>query len=280
VRAATLRPDGTVQVRTLGSPCRPPGDVAALSRPDGPAIAFADNAANQYLGLIPAGGGRVHTIGTDDLLAAPSVSPAPTARAIVTPSRRLRYGQALKVRVVCDRACDVHAAVPSGLHAGDPRWRTLAEGGGAAPAGGEATLVLDPDSGTLVAPRRHGVPLTITACSPDGSAATTTSIVQPARQVPARPGPVPLDVHAHRAGGHIVVTWRIARPMHAITFSVFGDGADIADTVQVRVPGRLRTHFRVVLRPTRPAAIRKVEVFGFTNEPPAGGHRRTVKVSG
>jgi hypothetical protein len=227
---------------------------------------------------VPLRGGALHVVRADELSAAPPVAaPAPTARVRLTAPRRLRFGQSLAVPVVCDRDCDVLAqAATSG-----PASSSSVETGASARAGVTRQVVLDPMSNTLVSPRAHGVRLRVTTCEPDGSSSTVVKLVQPAVQVPPRPGPVPRDVRARRSGQSIVVTWSIARPLPSISFVVVGyakpaDGID-QSTVRI-VRGRQRTCFRVVLRPEHPRATASVTVSGRTNEAPYRGGERTVRV--
>jgi hypothetical protein len=276
VRAAAIAPDGAVAVRTLGSPCRRASGVAALLAGGVPSVAFTDNRQARW-GELPESGGALHVVTADDLLAPRTTSPAPVAHVRLTGSRRLRYGQKLAVPVVCDRDCDILVQAGS-----DPLRAPLTpEAGISARAGVARRAVMNPESLTLVSRKAHGVPLRVTACAPDGTSSTVTTTVQPAVQVPPRPGPVPRDVRARRSGRSIVVTWSIARALRRVSFDVVGAGAESA-VVDPRaiaiVGGRLRTHFRVVLHPRHPEAITKVTVGGQTNEPPYRGGMRTVRV--
>ncbi|HEY4097373.1 MAG TPA: hypothetical protein VGM33_17760 [Baekduia sp.] len=280
VRTATRRPDGSVQLRELGSPCRPPAGVAAVLRADGPAVVFADDAvARVSIDGPPFHGGRLHTLSADELLTVPAAAPAPKVHAILKATQRLRYGQKLRIPIACDSACDVRVEVPAPRTHGGSLDKAADADGITAQAGYATWVTLDPGTGTLVDPRRHGVPLHFTACSPDGTSATTTTVVQPARQVPPRTGPMPLDLRARRAGGRILVTWRIARPLGRVAFDVTGlnRGIDgLTDVIATTVPGRRRARFSATLRPKRPALVTLVSVEGRTLEPPFRGGEGTA----
>jgi hypothetical protein len=276
-RGATIAPDGAISVRALGSPCRRPSGVATLLTAGVPAIAYANN-RDTLSGEMPLRGGALHVVRADELSAAPPVaSPPPTARVRLTAPRRLRFGQKLAIPVVCDRDCDILVQAVASRRGDLP---LSVETGTSARAGATRQVVLDPLSATLVSSRAHGVPLRVTACAPNGSSSTVMSLVQPAVQVPPRPGPIPRDVRARRSGQNIVVTWSIARALPSISFVVVGYGKAVDSTDQPyrSVRGRQRTRFRVVLRPAHPRAIVTVIVSGRTNEPPYRGGTRTVRV--
>jgi hypothetical protein len=248
--------------------------VAALIAGAGPFVAFIDN-RETFQNAFPAAGGALHVIGPDELTAPRAAAPAPVARVRAAAPRRLRYGQRLAVPVTCDRDCALLVQVQ------DRHGEEIASAGATARAGMPRRVVLDPGADTLITPARGGVPLRVTACAPDGTSSTVTTAVQRAQQVPPPAGPVPRNVRARRSGRRIVVTWKIARTQRRIAFTVSGHGADVPpdDASRVaQVPGRLRTRFRVVLRPDRPRAITRVTVSSRTLEPPFRGGQRTVPV--
>lgn len=274
-QVATVGSDGAVNVRAPGTPCRPAYGAVILEIAGRTSLAFTDHRAIST-DDIPLAGGALHVLDAEAALTPRPPSPAPRATIGPVAKRPVRYGQSLRVPVTCDRECDLLVQSSSTRRG----FTTTRHTSVTARAGVPQHVTLDPDDGTLVSRRDHGVPVRVTACAPDGSSSTVVTSVLPATQVPARAGPTPREVVARRVGRTIEVTWSIARPQPRISFTVYaldpGAGFDPRAAAKVHAGGR--TRFRTVLDPRHPGRVTKVVVQGFTDEAPHLGGSQTVKL--
>ena len=260
----------------LGSPCRPPSGVAALLTADGRLGAvFTDSVSRLILDVYeqPVADGRIHLALAD--APRPAVAEPPAVTVNAPRSVRLRHQQPLRVRVHCDRACDIRAvAVADGVR--------RAVGMASLSRAGTARVRLHTGGFRHVAPRGGGVVRVIaSACSPNGPLSDTAETSVRALRRPVPPLVLPVDLRARRRGRKVVVTWRTERPARRSQFLVFGgrtrkSAPSFGDYVTRR--GRGRTHFRVVLRGRRARGVRWVTVIAGRSVPPFGSKLTVVRV--
>ena len=226
--------DGFGAPSRVGGACR----SATAARPlrfgdDVLGVAWADDARvdTRQGGLRRLGGGRAH-VARELAPGVPTASapgvPRMSARLMGPPA--LRASEPLRVRVRCERACDVRAvAVARTLP--QPWWSLYGRRGGARqvldaseslPADGETTLRLDPENGSNAA-RARGLPRTpvvVLACTPGNAVAERLELPAP-RALP--PGRIPsiAGLAARRHGDLVRVTWRTTAPARRVRFTAY-----------------------------------------------------------
>jgi hypothetical protein len=251
--------------------------VAPVVLPDGKlAAAWTDNLTRRLFESfeLPLRGGRAH-LAVEDVNAA---EPPPPGVSVRAPSRaQLRFREPLRVRVRCDRACDVRITAIV-----KDRGKSRALGVASLPRRGSTVMALRPGYAHLV-PRSSG-PLRVIAhaCRPNAArhAAATTTVR--ATRAPVPPLAVPLGVTATRTGPRrVLVRWRTAVPARAVQYAVFGHprrrlrSFPVAETSR---RGRGRTSFRATLRSAKAARMRWVTVAAQSRADPRRQREVTVRV--
>jgi hypothetical protein len=255
---------------TLSGPLRDVDGVAPLLLADGrTAVAWTDNATSFG---IPVGQGRLHLAVESSPALPDPARPRITVRA--PRLQRLYDSQPVRLRVRCDRACDVRAMLAGAGDLADVEAHSLRRAG---------TLPFDLARVERTGDR-HRVRIRVRAGGPNAR-----DVVSASRRVlvvrrPPLPVPRVLDVRAVRRGGSIVVTWRTEFPARRTIFAAFGQRTrklgpdaipDLGSIATVR--GRGRTHFRARLRPDRPEALRWVGVYAYSVDR-TRGHRALVRL--
>ncbi|HKG03128.1 MAG TPA: hypothetical protein VKB03_08090 [Conexibacter sp.] len=253
--------DGFGAPSRVGGACR----SATAARPlhfgdDVLGVAWADDARveTRQGGLRRLGGGRAH-VARDLAPGGPSASapaaPRMSVRLMGPPA--LRATEPLRVRVRCERPCDVRA-VATARTLPQPWWSVFGRRGGARQvldasdalhAGGETTLRLDPGNGSNAAGARGfpRTPIVVLGCTPGNAVAERIELPAP-RALP--PGRIPsiTGLAARRRGDLVQATWRTtapARRMHFTAYLLLAGG--VHKPIVARVAGRGRTRFAATL---------------------------------
>lgn len=258
-----------------GSPCRAANGVAALLRADRtPGLAWTDNETQPLLSAAPpeqpVARGRVHLDGPVGTGAAPA---PPRITSLAARPHPLRFEEPLRVRVRCDRACDLRGFIPT-------RHGPRAFGTATAAEGKTVTLPIQPMVDRNVAGRRPGrVRVVVHACTRDGGSVTTAALRVPVTRRALPSIPTPLDVRAHRVERSLLVSWRVARPGAGLSFLIEArrlrsTSSGIRGAYRL-VSGHGRTEFRARLRVPPGQPIRYVAVSTIEDAPP---HRARTAV--
>jgi hypothetical protein len=264
----------------LGTPLRSAGAIAPLWMPDGrAALAWTDNAGGFEPSPVGERDGRLHL--ALESAPAPTSPPPPRISLRAPSSQRLFASSPLRVRVRCDRACDIYATVrgshsavtASTSHAGRVALRLQR---------GERTRRVGHRE--IAQTRRGRLRIVVRAAAPNGHRIATASRTVRVRARPALPIPRPTAVRARRDGDSITVTWRTTRPARRTQFSVEPHRArrgrpGVTDFLASEfVNGRGRTRFRVRLHPQHPQAIRWVTVTATSPDNQRSRHATVVPV--
>ncbi len=203
----------------LGSPCRTASNITPLLLPDGRvAVAWADDGVSRRGDFMTSGegDGAIHVALPTERSATPP-PPKPRPRVRLLGGDRVGPRTPLRLRVDCGGAgCDVLASASTVAFAGRSRDTTLVAATAPGAGARETAVTLRPDPTMAFAehgePRR--VPVTVTACTRDGGAATTTVRVEGTlRGRPLPPQPRIAELSARRiGGGRVRVSWRQTRP--------------------------------------------------------------------
>lgn len=229
---------------TAGCACRSINGAVALTLAGGePALAYTDNVTTvfDFGDEFARRAGRLHIAGSG----APGPSP-PAPRLRVRPPRAttLGYGNRLRVRVGCDRPCDLRAYVVGG------RDRARGVATGTLHEAGITRLAIKPGFDDHLAPPSRGrARVVVHGYAPNGRRFTSESVPVDLRRKPLRPLPRVLNVRAVRRGGAVVVTWQTATPARRVSFRVKGrlSRRDHFPIVEESVEGRGRRRFRLRL---------------------------------
>jgi hypothetical protein len=189
-------------------------------------------------------------------------------------TQRLYDSEPVRLRVRCNRACDVRAMLAGSADLPDIEAHSLRRGG---------TLPLELARLERTNDRQR-VRIRVRGGGPN--ARDVISVSRRVLIVRRPPLPVPrvIGVRAERRGGSIVVAWRTEFPARRTFFAAFGQRTrelgpdaipDLGAITTARGRGRMR--FRVRLRPERPATIRWVGVYAYSVDR-ARGHRAVVRV--
>lgn len=206
--------------RRLGGDCRAIADLTPVALTDGRlAVAWTDHGRDKLIAeeSFEPGAGRLH-------VAVPDANAQPPLPAAVVPSvsveataRTLAPSADLPLRVRCDGGpCEVrvHATAPANAtgrrHMGTETVGSSVLVGTA--AGETKEVALDTvDGWSFVRPGRTGsVPLAMTVCTPDGSAATATASAELTTR-PLPPMPRIVRATARLVGDRVVVRFRLSR---------------------------------------------------------------------
>jgi hypothetical protein len=263
---------GASRPEAAGCACRSVNGVVPLLAGGELLFAYTDNASRVVAVEleIPRGSGRLHVAGPGP----PGLAPA-APRVRVRPPRpvTLGYGQRLRVRVGCDRACDLRAYVVGGR--GRARGMAIATLRGP----GTTRLAIVPGSSRhLAPPAGRTARIVVHGYAPNGRRFASRSVPVELRRKPLRPLPRLLDVRAVRRGGGVDVTWQTARPATRIRFEIVGQLSRRGDDpfLEESVLGRGRRRFRVRLAGTPDS----VSVSVIRNRPPFDRETVVVDVSG
>jgi hypothetical protein len=279
VVAGTLA-DGFGAPARLGSPLRSADAVAPLFLSDGrAALAWTDNATSFEPSAVGESHGRLHLA----LESAPTrPSPPPPRIALrAQRSQRLFASSPLRVRVRCDRACDIYATVRG---SGSAVTASLSHAGRLALRLQRGDRIRTTRHRQTIQARRGRLRVIVRAAAPNGHRIATRSRTVRVRARPALPIARPTGVRARRDGDAITVTWRTAGPARRTQFIVeprhsrHRHPSDTGLLATQFVNGRGRTRFRVRLRPQQPRAIRWVAVTAISPDDQTSRQVTTVPV--
>jgi hypothetical protein len=267
-------------LETAGCVCRSINGAVALTPAGGePLVAYTDNVTTVYeRGFeLARRAGRLHIAG----FGAPGLSPAPPRVRVPRPrATTLGYGNRLRVRVGCDRACDLRAYVVGG------RDRARGVAVGSLRGAGGTRLAIRPDFDEHLAPPTRGrARVVVHGYAPNGRRFTSRSVSVDLRRKPLRPLPRVVSVRAVRHSGDLVVTWQTATPARRVSFRVKGrlSRRDRFPVVVDSVSGRGRRAFRLrlSLREVRELGdITVIAVSVVRDRPPYDRRTVVVPVSG
>jgi hypothetical protein len=261
------------RAEVAGCPCRTVNGVAPLAPAGGaPLLAYTDNVTRALsLGVeLPTRFGRLHLAEPGP----PGTEPAPPRVTVRAPrARTLGYGNALRLRVGCDRPCDLRAYVVGG------RGRARAVTVATLPRADTVRLAIKPSSDEHLAPPAGGRSrIVVHGFAPNGRTFASRAVPIELRRKPVRPLPRLLNARAVRRGRSVIVTWETDRPARRIRFEVVQQlrrrrGVPFAPE---DIVGRGRQRFRV--RVAGPADAIGLSV--IRNRPPYDRRTIVVPVSG
>lgn len=257
------------RARPLGSPCRSVNGTSPVPGRAVPAVLFTDNLTEPLAGDIgspdselPRGGGRLHL---SERPTAPPVAQPIRLRVSAPPHQRLRYAQPLRIRVACDRECDLRAVVP-GRHG-----RVRALGTASLDAPGQAAMRLRPGlEDNLAAPPGRPTPVSVYACVPNGPVAGRRDLAVSAIPLPAPEPPAVIGLRARRELRGVRVTGRLSRRQRRGEGLLVGAYRESPDDPILDRPVRLgrRTTFSVLLPSAPLASARWVTAVTISTQPP------------
>jgi hypothetical protein len=192
----------------------------------------------------------------------------------------LGYGNRLRVRVGCDRACDLRAYVVGG------RDRARGVAVGTLHDAGSTRLAIKPAFDEHLAPPARGrARVVVHGYAPNGRRFTSRSVPVDLRRKPLRPLPRVVNVRAVKRGGAVVVTWQTATPASRVSFRVKGrlSRRDRFPIVEESVPGRGRRRFRLRLPLHEVRQLGEITVISLSvvrDRPPHDRRTTVVPVSG
>jgi hypothetical protein len=265
--AAPSRPE------TAGCRCRSVNGVVPLGMAGGELLtAYTDNATSvlDFGFEFARRAGRLHFAEPGP----PGAGAAPPRLTVRPPrARTLGYGNMLRVRVGCDRPCDLRAYVVGG------RGRGRGAASGSLDGAGSTRLAIKPPIDAHLAPPSGGsARVVVHGYATDGRTFATRTVPVDLHRKPLRPLPRLLNLRAVRRGRSVVVTWRTGRPARRVRFEAVQQlsrrrGVPIEPK---SVLGRGRRSFR--LRLDGPADSVGVSV--IRNRPPFDRRTLVVPVSG
>jgi hypothetical protein len=271
---------GVSRSEMAGCRCRSVNGVVPLELAGGELLlAYTDNVTRVFeFGIeFPIRSGRLHLAEAGP----PGLGGEPPRLRIRAPrATTLGYGNRLRVRVGCDRACDLRAYVVGGRgHARGVAIGTLREAG-------SIRLAIKPSFDEHLAPPSRGrARVVVHGYAANGRRFTSRSVQVDLRRKPLRPLPQVLNVRAVRQEGAVVVTWETDRPAKRVAFRVRGrlSRRDRFPVVEESVRGRGRRRFslRVPLREVRELGeIEVIAVSVVRERPPHDRRTVVVDVSG
>jgi hypothetical protein len=268
------------RAETAGCACRSINGAVPVAAAGGEVLlAYTDNVTTMFdFGFeVARSAGRLH-------LASPGprgLEPAPPRLRVRAPrTMTLGYGNRLRVRVGCDRACDLRAYVVGA------RDRARGVAIGTLREAGSTRLAIKPSFDEHLAPPARGrARVVVHGYSANGRRFTSRSVPVDLRRKPLRPLPQVLNVRAVKRGGAVVVTWQTAAPARRVSFRVRGrlSRRDRFPVVEDSVRGRGRRSFRLrlSLREVRELGdIKVIAVSVVRDRPPHDRRTVVVDVSG
>jgi hypothetical protein len=264
---------------TAGCSCRSVNGVVPLEMVGGEVLlAYTDNVTRFDFGFeFPIRAGRLHLAEAGP--PGPGVEP-PRLRIRAPRATTLGYGNRLRVRVGCDRACDLRAYVVGGR--GRARGVAVATLGGA----GATRLAITPMFDDHLAPPSRGrARVVVHGYAPNARRFASRSVPVDLRRKPLRPLPEVLNVRAVREEDAVVVTWETDRPAKRVSFRVRGrlSRRDRFPVVEESVHGRGKRTFRLRLPLREVRELGDIEVIAVSvvrNRPPFDSRTHVVPVSG
>jgi hypothetical protein len=264
---------------TAGCSCRSANGVVPLEMAGAEVLlAYTDNVTRLFdFGFeFPIRSGRLHLAEAGP--PRPGVNP-PRLRIRAPRATTLGYGNRLRVRVGCDRACDLRAYVVGG------RDRARGVAIGTLPEAGTTRLAIKPMFDDHLAPPSRGrARVVVHGYGPNGRRFTTLSAPIDLRRKPLRPLPQVLNVRAVRQDGAVLVTWETDRRAKRVSFRVRGrlSRRDRFPVVEESVRGRGRRTFRVRLPLREVRELGDIEVIAVSvvrDRPPFDSRTHVVPVS-
>lgn len=236
--------------RRLGGDCRAIDDLTPVALADGRlAVAWTDHGSDKLIAeesFEPAAG-RLHVAVPDA-----TVPPAPSAAVVPNVSveamaSTLDPSADLPLRIRCNGGpCEVRVhATASSNATGRRHFGTETVGSSvlvATAAGETREVALETvDGWSFVRPgRTGGVPLAMTVCTPDGSAAATATATAEVTTRPLPPMPRIVRATARLVGDRVVVRWRLSRKLNDGQFQVVGAQGVEQDDLDSAVASRIR----------------------------------------
>jgi hypothetical protein len=268
------------RAESAGCACRSVNGIVPVAVAGGELLlSYTDNVTSRFdFGIeLPKRSGRLHFAEPGP----PGAGPEPPRLAVRAPrAMTLGYRNKLRVRVGCDRACDLRAYVVGGRD----RARGVAVATLRRP--GRTRLAIRPVFDDHLAPPSSGsARVVVHGYAPNASRFARRSVAIDLRRKPVRPLPEILNVRAVQRRGAVIVTWETARPAKRVSFRVRGrlSRRDRFPFVEEAVAGRGRRRFRVRLpdREVRELGdIAVVAVSVVRDRPPFDRRTVVVPVSG
>lgn len=265
---------------TAGCACRSINGVVPLTSAGGELLlAYTDNVTTMYdYGLeFARRAGRLHLAAAGP----PGAGPDPPRLRVRAPrARTLGFRNSLRVRVGCDRACDLRAYVVGS------RDRARGVAIGTLPEAGTTRLAIKPTFDDHLAPPSRGrARVVVHGYAPNARRFASRSVPVDLRRKPLRPLPQVLNVRAVRQEGAVVVTWETDRPAKRVSFRVRGrlSRRDRFPVVEESVEGRGRRNFRVRVPLREVRELGDIEVIAVSvvrDRPPFDRRTHVVPVSG
>jgi hypothetical protein len=265
---------------TAGCSCRSVNGAVPLELAGGELLlAYTDNVTRFFdFGFeFPSRSGRLHLAEAGP--PGPGGEP-PRLRIRAPRATTLGYGNTLRVRVGCDRACDLRAYVVGGR--GRARGVAVATLAGA----GATRLAIKPTFDDHLAPPFRGrARVVVHGYAPNARRFASRSVPVDLRRKPLRPLPEVLNVRAVREEDAVVVTWETDRPAKRVSFRVRGrlSRRDRFPVSEESVDGRGRRTFRLRLPLREVRELGDIEVIAVSvvrNRPPFDSRTHVVPVSG
>jgi hypothetical protein len=268
------------RVEIAGCACRSVNGIVPVGLAGGePVLSYTDNVTSMLdFGLeIPRRFGRLHVAESGR----PGSGPEPTRLTIRAPrTRTLGYRNRLRVRVGCDRACDLRAYVVGG------RGRARGVAVATLRRAGTTRVAIKPGFDDHLAPPSRGrARVVVHGYAPNGRRFARRSVPIDLRRKPLRPLPEILNAQAVRRGHTVVVTWQTARPARRVAFQVRGrlSRGDRFPVVVDSLRGRGRRSFRLQLSLREVRDLGEITVIAVSvvrDRPPHDQRTVVVPVSG
>jgi hypothetical protein len=261
---------GASRLETAGCACRSVNGVVPLESAGGDLlVAYTDNVTWALDLQVARRSGRLHLADAGP----PGPGLEPPRLSVRRPrATTLGYGNRLRVRVGCDRPCDLRAYVVGG------RGRARGAASGSLRRAGSRLLAIEPGpSAHLAPPSGRRARVVVRGFATDGRRFVTRTVRVELHRKPLRPLPRLLNPRASMRGRSVVVTWQTDRPARRVQFvAVLRHPRRRGDPTTTKfVEGRGRRSFRV--RFAGPADSVAVSV--IRNRPPYDSRTVVVPLS-